>query len=53
MPKNNMKVTVSNNNQNTSKPNQKQPTETRGNQTPMPKPSTKQTNGTQSEGSKK
>lgn len=53
MPKNNMKSNVSNNIQNTSKPNQNPPTEIRGNQTPVPKLTTKQSNGSQSDGNKK
>jgi len=53
MPKNNMKANESTNNQNTTKPNQNPPTEIRGNQTPVPKPTTKQSNGSQLDGSKK
>jgi hypothetical protein len=53
MPKNNMKSNESNNSQNSYKPNQNQPTEIRGNQTPVPKPTTKQSNGSQSDGNKK
>jgi hypothetical protein len=53
MPKINMKANASPNNQNSPKPNQNPPTEIRGNQTPMPKPTTKQSNGSQSDGSKK
>jgi len=53
IPKNNIKVNVSTNNQNIPKPKQNPPTEIRGNQTPVPKPTTKQTNGSQSDGNKK
>lgn len=53
MPKNNMKSNELNNSQNTTKPKQNPPTEIRGNQTPVPKPTTKQSNGSQLDGNKK